>query len=103
MKKFILLILVCMLSSCAITRSNMHTKFFFKVTVFQVLDSNEALAWDDNLNVIKIVTNDEIYYDGLHISGRFVLVDTYAYETRTHQIKVVPVYVRLSEYNKYSK
>ena len=103
MKKFILLILVCMLSSCAITRSNMHTEFFFKATVFQVLDSNEALAWDDNLNVIKIITNDEIYYDGLRISGRYILVDTYTYETRAHQIKVVPVYVRLSEYRKYSK
>ena len=33
----------------------------------------------------------------------FVLVDTYAYETVQHRIKVVPVYVRLSEYNKYNE
>lgn len=105
MKKFILLILVCMLSSCsvAITRGEYHTKRFTNARVFQVLDSNDALIWDDDFNVAKIVTIEEIYYEGLKISGRFILVDTYAYETRAHQIKVVPVYVRLSEYNKYSK
>lgn len=94
---------VCMLSSCAVTRYNMHTELFFNAKIFQVLDSNDALIWDDDYNVAKIVTAEEIYYEGRSISGRFILVDTYAYETRTHQIKVVPVYVRLSEYRKYSK
>lgn len=94
-----------MLSSCstAIMRNTYHTKWFTNAKIFQVLDSNEALIWDDNFDVAKIVTAEEIYYEGLKISGRFRLVDTYAYETRTHQIKVVPVYIRLSEYRKYSK
>ena len=79
MKKFILLILVCMLSSCsiAIMRNTRHTEFFTNARVFQVLDSNDALIWDDNFNVAKIITSEEIYYEGLKISGRFILVDTY--------------------------
>ena len=100
MKKFILLILVCMLSSCAITRNTAHLKFI-DATIFQTLYSNTALAIDEHFNTIQIVTNEEVYYDGRHIVGMFVLVDTYAYETVQHRIKVVPVYVRLSEYNKY--
>ena len=105
MKRFILLIVVCVLSSCsvAIMRNTRHTEFFTNARIFQVLNSSEALIWDDNFNVAKIITSEEIYYEGLKISGRFILVDTYAYETRAHQIKVVPVYVRLSEYQKYSK
>ena len=102
MKKFILLILVCMLSSCAITRNTAHLKFI-DATIFQTLDSNTALVIDEHFNTIQIVTNEEVYYDGRHIVGMFVLVDTYAYETVQHRTKVVPVYVRLSEYNKYSR
>ena len=105
MKKFILLVVVCILSSCsfAITRNTRHTELFTNARIFQVLNSNEALILYDNFNVAKIITVEEVYYEGLKISGRFILVDTYTYETRVHQIKVVPVYVRLSEYNKYSK
>ena len=64
MKKFILLILVCMLSSCsiAIMRNTQHTELFTNARIFQVLDSNEALIWDDNFNVAKIITSEEIYY-----------------------------------------
>lgn len=102
MKKFILLVLVCVLSSCAITRNTAHLKFV-DATIFQTLDSNTALAIDEHFNIIQVITTEEVYYDGRHISGMFVLVDTYAYETVQHRIKVVPVYVRLSEYNKYSK
>lgn len=102
MKKIIILILICLLSSCSITRNSFNTHFI-DVTIFQVLDSNTALAIDDKLNVIQIITNEEVYYDGRKIVGSFVLVDTYAYETVQHITKVVPVYVRSSEYRKYSK
>lgn len=102
MKKFIILILVCLLSSCSITRNSFNTHFV-DATIFQVLDSNTALAMDDELNVIQIITSGEVYYDGRKIVGAFVLVDTYAYETVQHRTKVVPVYVRLSEYRKYSR
>lgn len=102
MKKFILLIVICLLSSCAITRNTMHYRFVDAV-IFQTLDSNTALALDDYFDPIQIITNDEVYYDGRHIIGMFVLVDTYSYETVQGRINVVPVYVRLSEYNKYSK
>lgn len=102
MKKFILLIAICLLSSCAITRNTKHIKFI-DATIFQTLDSNTALAIDDHLNTIQIITNEEVYYDGRNISGMFILVDTYSYETVQHRVKVVPVYVRLSEYNKYTR
>lgn len=102
MKKFILLIIVCLLSSCAITRNNMHVEFIDAV-IFQTQDSNTALAMDDRFNVIQVITVTEVYYDGRQLSGLFVLVDTYTYETIQHRVKVVPVYVRLSEYNKYSR
>lgn len=102
MKKFILLIILCMLSSCAITRNTAHLRFV-DATIFQTLDSNTALAIDEHFNTIQIITNEEVYYDGRQISGMFVLVDTYSYETVQHRTKVVPVYVRLSEYNKYSR
>lgn len=101
MKKFLLLIIICLLSSCSVTRNNMHIKFV-DATIFQTQDSNTALAMDGYLNVIQVITTEEVYYDGRQISGLFVLVDTYAYETVQHRVKVVPVYVRLSEYNKYS-
>ena len=90
-----------MLSSCAITRNTMHVRFI-DATIFQTIDSNTALAIDGYLNTVQVITANEVYYDGRNISGIFVLVDTYAYET-AQCIKVVPVYVRLSEYRKYSK
>lgn len=92
-----------MLCSCstALVRNTRHTEFFLGARVFQVLNSNESLA-HDGTKVVKFITAEEVYYEGLDISGKFVLVDTYTYETVEHKIKVVPVYVRLSEYNKYT-
>lgn len=58
MKKFIILILVCLLSSCSITRNSFNTHFV-DATIFQVLDSNTALAMDDELNVIQIITSEK--------------------------------------------
>ena len=100
MRKLILLLTIVMLSSCAITRNTLHIHFI-DATIFQTLDSNTALAITDDLNTIQIITNDEVYYDGRNVVGTFVLVDTYAYETVQHRSKVVPVYVRWSEYKKY--
>ena len=50
------------------------------------------------MNVYKIVTETNILYDGQIIGGRWVLVDTYTYETKDERIKTVPVLMPLSEY-----
>lgn len=102
MKRFILIFLAVLLCSCSnkITRNSIRYEYM-TATIFQTLDSGTALALDDKFNVVQFITNDEIYYDGLIIKGTFRLVDTYAYETVQGKIKVVPVYVRLSEYRRY--
>ena len=101
MKKLIILLTTLLiLSSCVITRNTLHIHLI-DATIFQTLDSNTALAITDEFNTIQVITNEEVYYDGRKIVGTFVLVDTYAYETVQHHSKVVPVYVRWSEYKKY--
>ena len=104
MKKFILIIITLILTSCSagLRRNTVHYEYV-NATIFQTLDSGSALALDDNFNVVRFITNEEIYYDGLVVKGRFRLVDTYTYETTQGRVKVVPVYVRLSEYNKYTR
>lgn len=102
MRKLILLITILLVSSCAIMRNSEHTEYFMGPKVLQVLNSNEALVIGDDFTVAKVITVEEVYYEGLKLYGRFILVDTYSYETVEHKIKVVPVYVRYSEYRKYS-
>lgn len=102
MKKLILLIVtMLMVSSCVVLRN--QTRYtVVNATIFQVLDSNTALALThDDFEVIKVVTREEIYFDGRPIIGLFVLVDTYAYNTVEGRYKVVPVYIRYREYQKY--
>ena len=71
-------------------------------TIIQVLDSNDALVLTKDYQVAKIITTSEVYFDGRPIVGIFILVDTYHYITRDGVYKVIPVYVRYSEYRKYS-
>ena len=42
-------------------------------------------------------------WDGKKISGYYILVDTYTYETKKGMIKTVPVYVLTSEYKKHTE
>lgn len=101
MKKIVLLLITILtLSSCVVLRNQTRIQFV-NATIFQVIDSNEALAITNDLEVIKVVTKEEMYFDGRSILGLFVLVDTYAYNAVTGKYKVVPVYIRYSEYQKY--
>lgn len=101
MRKLILLITILLASSCAIMRNQTHLDII-DGTIFQVLDSNDALVMTKDCQVVKIITTNEVYFDGRSIAGVFILVDTYHYITKDGIYKVVPVYVRYSEYRKYS-
>lgn len=101
MKRFILLLITTLLVSSCVVLRNQNRVQFVNATIYQVIDSNTALAITHDLEVLKVVTREEIYFDGRPIIGLFVLVDTYAYNTMNGRYKVVPVYIRYSEYQKY--
>ena len=60
-------------------------------------DSALALTTGWDYDVVMIITSEDVYYHGKKISGTFVLVDTYTYESKGSGIKTVPVYRRKSE------
>ena len=80
--------------------------------IFNTINENEALITlytEEKINVargfkdpfiIKIITNEEIYYDGKQITGYFIMTDTYSYITRDSIPRTVPVYIRNDEYRK---
>ena len=97
----ILTISTLCVTSCGIMNNNINAEQTnLNVEIFQTLSKTSALAhtslWSD-YKVVKIVTTKDVYYDGKQISGLFVLVDTYTYETKDGRIKTVPVYQRKSE------
>lgn len=74
-------------------------KTHLNLKIFQTLGKHQALAWTTHYDIVKIITLDNIYYDGKQIKGDFILVDTYTYETTQGIVKTVPVYVLTSEYD----
>lgn len=103
MKRIIALISIALLcfTSCSVMQNNINKeKTYLSVKIFQTLNKNAALARTDRWDVVKIESLEEMYYDGKSITGTFVLVDTYSYETKDGTIKTVPVYIRESEYRK---
>ena len=96
----ILTISTLCVTSCGIMNNNINAEqTHLNVEIFQTLSKTSALAhttgWD--YKVVKIITNNEVYYDGKTISGWFKLVDTYTYESKGSGIKTVPVYQKVSE------
>ena len=108
MKHLIMLLAVSLLlSSCGIfsigaaSGKNIGDRCVLKLEVFQTLSRNEALCVETSLysnDVYKIITESNLLYDGQVIRRRWVLVDTYTYETKDNRIKTVPVLMPLSEY-----
>lgn len=88
------------ITSCGIMTNINAEQTNLNVEIFQTLSKTSALAhtslWSD-YKIVKIVTTKDVYYDGKQISGLFVRVDTYTYETKDGRIKTVPVYQRKSE------
>lgn len=106
MKQFILLSLLVsfLFTSCAAMNSGQRVETtYLSVEIFQTLGKNAALARTRDWKVVKIESLEDMYYDGKAISGTFVLVDTYTYETKNEVTKTVPVYIRLEEYRKLQK
>lgn len=110
MKNRILLILsiaLISLCSCAALREQAairkQTKYL-DVKIFQTLSKYEALAAPRlSADVVKITTQEDLYYDGKEIKGYFILIDTYTYEANSGITKTVPVYISLDEYKKRMK
>ena len=71
--------------------------------IFQTLDNGEALAnpTSSSVDVAKIVSLEELYYDGKVVGGYFILIDTFKYQTRNGDIKTVPVFIKQKEYKKW--
>ena len=107
MKHIIILLslLVSLLfTSCAAMKSGQGIETtYLSVEIFQTLNKNAALAHTRDWKVVKIESLEDTYYDGKAISGTFVLVDTYTYETKNETTKTVPVYIRLDEYRRLQK
>ena len=98
--KLLLTVALLATSSCSIFKNNINSEqTYLSVEIFQTLSKDSALAlttgWD--YDVVMIITSEDVYYDGKKISGTFVLVDTYTYESKGSGIKTVPVYRRKSE------
>lgn len=75
--------------------------------VFQTINSELALALTNNFDTLEpsdcvaIYSRDIVLYDGRGIQGKFVLVDTYTYNSKTSIQKTVPVFMPWKEYRKY--
>ena len=113
MKKKLLLLLSIMIllfvSSCAVfTRTPLYNakigdQCYLNVTIIQAFNGHEALAttgYDINSIVVKLTTNEDTFFDGKKVHGDYIMVDTYTYESKQEVIKTVPVFIKVSEYNK---
>lgn len=99
--------ILLLLSSCSIfTRASLSNasigdKCYLNATIFQAVNSHEALATtsqERNSIVVKLITSEDTFYDGKRVSGTYIMVDTYTYESKQETIKTVPVFIKVSEY-----
>ena len=110
-------VLFLMITSCTtletvtpLYNSSIGDKCDINVKIFQAFNSHEALAkgFGSNDIVVKLITTEDTFYDGKILSGRYVMVDTYTYTHKNdgkkdseEYIKTVPVFIKVSEYNRY--
>lgn len=113
MKRLLFIILTCLLLPSCSVLSTSSTGFqaknpsgtrYIDVKIMQTLSKHSALAHVKDKygsyygDIIKIITEKDMYYDDLIVQGYFVLVSTYSYTTNAGYQKTVPVYIKLSEY-----
>lgn len=117
MKKVLLLLsvsILLLLPSCSllhrtsVSRATIGDKCYLNVTIFQALNSHEALAKGSEMNsiVVKLITTEDAFFDGKVLMGEYIMVDTYTYTHKTdgkkdseEYVKTVPVFIKVSEYN----
>ena len=121
---FILIIGHITISSCSLqqlsatqTDTQNNKVSFLNIKVFQTLSNSkvlsQCLARNSNFDVFYILSftcpgkeKNEIYYDGKNISGRYVFVGTYSYETKQKIEKTVQAYMpkdNFDDYYEYNK
>lgn len=95
----ILLLGTFSLNSCGVLPNHSEDRMAtFKV--FQTLWDGSALCFDSYNNVARLISSEEVYYDGKTVSGFFVFLDTYTYTNKDGIQKTVPVYSKYSECRK---
>jgi len=99
MKRILIIFLLLCITLPTLARND---RKHLDVRIFQTLDEQSALASSENLDVVKIITGGEVYYDGKHVSGRFQFMETYTYITKENVSKTVPVYQKVDELEGYA-
>ena len=112
MKKvlFICLVMAGLFVSCGVEQHTTNNKGHLFIEVFQTLSNGEnsstCLARNSNWDIFYIISLDcpdktthEMYYDGKNISGAYVLVGTYTYETKGGDTKTVQACMKKNNYN----
>ncbi len=114
MKRIILtcLILLGLLTSCGIQSLTTDNNYgYVSIECFQALENYDhvsvCLAKDSDWNICYVVSlknlcdnnNAEMFYDGKNISGNYVLVGTYQYESKGGSSKTVKALMRKDVYD----
>lgn len=103
--QFLAIILAFLLSSCAVSKSlSVGDNRYLDLWCLQILNDDEVLAayMDGNTDdAVKIITCGERYSRFQSIKGNFTCVGFWRYETVEGVFKIIPVFVRTSEYEHY--
>jgi hypothetical protein len=119
MKRLVIIVVgILLMSSCSIIKKidELHPSYqYYSLEIFQTLDNfyseiadntySYGLAKDSQWNVYKVVTyrpGDDYrnnFYDGKKISGRFIFIGTYSYETKDERRKTVPCLMPKKSYD----
>ncbi len=113
---FCLITLECMFSSCAnlqqtTINNTIDGEEWLSLKCFQTLSNtatySDCLAWNANYDVFYIVNftcptskKTEVYYDDKSISGKYVFVGTYTYESKERS-NTVPAYMSKENFREW--
>ena len=102
--------MLCLLTSCGIENLSTNNNAYISIECFQALRNygtySDCLAKDFDYNICYIVSfwnvcNDkdpEMFYDGKNLSGEYVSVGTYTYNTKGGDTKTVQAVMRKQEF-----
>ena len=103
----LLLLSTSFISSCAelayVGTNNINAEqTYLRGTVLQTLDKGAALVTiktgEYRTSTVKVVSENDVFYDDKSISGTYVRIGTFTYTTVKDVRKTVPVYILKSEY-----